>query len=408
MVVSILFRSATMGRNKKYGNITLTDKDRIDLEKLSKSQTGEYRKVQRAKILLMSANGMLNSEIAASIGVHPNTVASIVTKYISAGKDYALNDASRPGKPNIISDEEKLWVTSIACTKPKELGYAQELWTYRKLRDHIRTHCGDAGYPGLAKISANTIYSILSSNEIKPNKINYYLVRKDSDFEAKMHDVLVVYKQVEMCFDDEGRLTIDMDAPKTVTLSYDEKPGIQALKNIAQDLPPTEKHGTVGRDYEYKRLGTVSLLAGIDLLTGKVIPQVSDTHKSSDFIGWLKKVDSMYPEHDTIRLVLDNHSAHTSKETRAFLETRPGRFVFVFTPTHGSWLNLIESFFGKMARQCLHGIRVESKQELINRIYKYCDEINEAPVVYHWTYKTDDITAEDLSEADIDPELRYI
>lgn len=397
-----------MGRNKKYGNITLTDEDRVVLEKLSKSQTGEYRKVQRAKILLMSASGMLNCEIATAIGVHPNTVASIVTKYIAAGKDYALNDASRSGKPNTISDEEKFWVTSIACIKPNELGYAQELWTYRKLRDHIRTNCEDAGYPGLAKISANTIYSILASNEIKPNKINYYLVRKDPDFEAKMHDVLVVYKQVEMCFDEEGSLTIDMDAPKTVTLSYDEKPGIQALKNIAQDLPPTQKHGTVGRDYEYKRLGTVSLLAGIDLLTGKIIPRVSDTHKSSDFIEWLKEVDRMYPEHDTIRLILDNHSAHTSRETRAFLETRPGRFVFVFTPTHGSWLNLIESFFGKMARQCLHGIRVESKQELIDRIYRYCDEINDAPVVYHWTYKTDEITAEDIAEADIDPELKYI
>lgn len=116
----------------------------------------------------------------------------------------------------------------------------------------------------------------------------------------------------------------------------------------------------------------------------------------------------MYPEHDTIRLVLDNHSAHTSKETRAFFETRPGCFVFVFTPTLGSWLNLIESFFGEMARQCLHGIRVESKQELIERIYRYCNEINEAPVVYYWIYKTAGITAEDIAEADIDPELKYI
>lgn len=397
-----------MGRNKKYGNIILTDEDRAEFEKLSKSQTSEYRKVQRAKILLMSANGMLNSEIATAIGVHPNTVSTIIKKYIAGGKDFAMNDAPRSGKPNVISDEEKLWVTNIACTKPKEFGYAQELWTYRKLRDHIRTQCENAGYPGLVKISANTVHSILAGNEIKPNKMNYYLVRKDPDFEAKMHDVLVVYKQVEMCFDDEGRLTIDMDKPKTVTLSYDEKPGIQALKNIAQDLPPTQKHGTVGRDYEYKRLGTVSLLAGIDLLTGEIIPQVSDTHKSSDFIEWLKKVDKIYPEHDTIRLVLDNHSAHTSKETRAFLETRPGRFIFVFTPKHGSWLNLIESFFGKMTRQCLKGIRVENKQELVSRIYKYCDEVNANPVVYHWTYKTDDITAEELAEADIDPELRYI
>jgi len=195
-----------------------------------------------------------------------------------------------------------------------------------------------------------------------------------------------------MCFDEEGNITIDMDEPKTVTVSYDEKPGIQALKNIAPDLPPTEKHGKVARDYEYKRLGTLSLLAGIDLLTGKVIPLVSETHKSSDFITWLKKVDSIYPEQDTIRLVLDNHSAHTSKETQAYLNTRPGRFEFVFTPTHGSWLNLIESFFSKLTKQCLKGIRVESKQELSDRIYQYMEQVNDAPVVYHWKYKMDETT----------------
>lgn len=395
-----------MGRNKKYGDLVLTNENRTELEKLAGSQTSEYRKVQRAKMILMSADGMKNSDIAAAIGVHHNTVATFVNKYLAAGKDYALNDSSRSGKPNIISDEEKAWITSVACKKPKEVGYAQELWTYRKLRDHVLAHCKEAGYPGLAKVSVSTIHGILESNDIKPNKINYYLERKDPEFEVKMHEVLVVYKQVAMCFDTEGNLIIDLAEPKTVTLSYDEKPGMQALKNIAPDLAPTQKHGTVGRDYEYKRLGTVSLLAGLDLFTGNVIPHVSDSHKSSDFTDWLKKVDKMYPEHDTIRLVLDNHSAHTSKETKSYLETRPGRFVFVFTPKHGSWLNLIESFFGKMTRQCLRGIRVDSKQEFVERIYKYCDEVNAQPVVYHWTYKTDDITAEDVAESDIDPDIR--
>ena len=146
------------------------------------------------------------------------------------------------------------------------------------------------------------------------------------------------------------------------------------------------------RDYEYKRLGTLSLLAGMDLLTGEIVPLVSSSHKSSDFIAFLKKRDEKYPEQDTIRLVLDNHSAHTSKETQKYLATRQGRFEFVFTPKHGSWLNLIESFFGKMAKQCLKGIRVESKEELDERIYHYIAEINEEPVVYHWTYKMDEIS----------------
>ena len=139
-----------------------------------------------------------------------------------------------------------------------------------------------------------------------------------------------------MCFNEAGNLTIDLDKPKTVSISYDERPGIQALKNIPPDLPLTKEHGTVGRDYEYKRLGTVSLLAGIDLLTGEIITQISNTHKSADFVEWLKKVDKIYLEHDTIRLVLDNHSAHTSKETKAFLAAHPRRFLFVFTPKHGS------------------------------------------------------------------------
>lgn len=381
-----------MGRAKKHGNLTIKDGDRDILEKMAKSQTAEYRKVQRAKILLMSADGMSNVAISSALGVHRNTVATFITKYIAGGLEYAINDSARTGKPNRITDDEKAWITNFACTKPKELGYAAELWTYRALRNHVQKNCANAGYPELENISHNTVRTILESNEIKPNKITYYLEKKDPDFEPKMHDVLLVYKQVEMCFDQNGNLMIPMDEPKTITVSYDEKPGIQALENIAPDLAPKKGHGKVARDYEYKRLGTLSLLAGMDLLTGEIIPLVSDTHKSSDFIEWLAKLDAKYPEQDTLRLVLDNHSAHTSKETQKYLATKPGRFEFVFTPKHGSWLNLIESFFGKMARQFLKGIRVSSKQELEDRIYKYIEEINENPVVYHWTYKMDEVT----------------
>lgn len=195
--------------------------------------------------------------------------------------------------------------------------------------------------PELYRISPNMVRTILENNEIKPNKITHYLERKDSVFESKMHEVLVVYKRVSLCFDAEGNCIISMDEPQTVTVSYDEKPGIQALQNIVPDLPPTAEHGMVAGDYEYKRLGTLSLLYRIDLLTGEVIPLVSDSHKSSDFIEWLKILDSKYPEHDTLRLVLDYHSAHTSRETQKHPATKPGCFEFVFTPKHGSWLNLL-------------------------------------------------------------------
>ena len=185
-----------------------------------------------------------------------------------------------------------------------------------------------------------------------------------------MHDVLVIYKQIELRFDEEGKLIPFSSDEKAVhTLSYDEKPGIQAISITSEDklpIPNTEKVSTVMRDYEYKRLGTVSLLAAIDLLTGEAIPLVSNTHKSSDFINFLKIVDEKYPKGDKVRIILDNHSAHTSIETQEYLNTVPGRFEFVFTPTHGSWLNMIEGFFSKMTRQMLTGIRVESKEELFN------------------------------------------
>lgn len=145
------------------------------------------------------------------------------------------------------------------------------------------------------------------------------------------------------------------------------------------------------RDYEYKRLGTVSLLAGIDLQTGEAIPMVSDTHNSKDYIAFLRKLDEKYPKGDKIRMVLDNLKVHSSAEVRDYLSTIPDRFEFIFTPKHASWLNLIESFFSKITKQLLRGIRVKTKDELVQRIYKYFDEINEIPVVYHWKWKLDDI-----------------
>ena len=138
------------------------------------------------------------------------------------------------------------------------------------------------------------------------------------------------------------------------------------------------------RDYEYKRLGTVSLLAGLDLHTGRVTEIVRDHHASVDFIALLEKLDAEYPGQARIRLLLDNHSAHSSKETRAYLALHPQRFEFVFTPKHGSWLNIIETMFSKLARTMLRGIRVASKQELVDRIHLYFAEVNADPVIFRW------------------------
>ena len=302
-------------------------------------------------------------------------------------------DTQRSGRPPEISEESKAWMMNIACQRPVELGYSQELWTLKNLHMHIQKNAVIAGYPRLATVTKAYIQKLLKDSNIKPFKIKYYCEQRDPEFEQKMQDVLLVYKQVEMQFDNHGNIMVPEDDALTITVSYDEKPGIQAITNTTADLRPSLSHNEVYRDYEYKRLGTVSLLAGIDLLTGEAIPLVSDTHKSSDFIEFLKILNQKYPSQDKIRIILDNHSAHTSKETKNFLATMPeGRFEFVFTPKHGSWLNMIESFFSKMTKQMLRGIRVDSKEELVSRIYQYFDEINKEPVVYHWKYKMDDIS----------------
>jgi len=255
----------------------------------------------------------------------------------------------------------------------------------------VRQHCVAAGHPALQRLSRSKLHKILRQGELRPHKIRYYVERRDPAFEVKMASVLHVYKEVEIV-NEYRRESAGQRPLGMVTISYDEKPGIQALAVTTPDRPPVVgQYPSHLRDYEYERLGTVSLLAGLDLHSGRVIETVSDTHASADFIAFLKKLDSTYPEHQRIRLVLDNHSAHISKETRSYLETVPQRFVFVFTPKHGSWLNLIEIQFSKMTRSMLRGIRVASKQELIDRIHQYFEELNADPVVFHWKYKMDEI-----------------
>ena len=341
---------------------------------------------------------MTFQQIADKLAISTATVRLCISKFQKGGLDAALFDVQRPGRPSEITDDAKAWMIHIACQRPTELGYAQELWTLTSLHKYIQKHAEEAGYPRLSTVTKPYIQKFLKEQDMKPFKIKYYCEKRDPDFETKMHDVLVVYKQVEMQFDENGDIIVSTDSPMIHTISCDEKPGIQAIATTSDDLRPTEGNGCVYRDYEYKRLGTLSLIAGIDLLTGIAIPVVSETHKSSDFICLLKKLDEMYLEGDVIRIICDNHSAHKAKEVQNYLATKPeGRYVFVFIPKHASWLNLIECFFSKMAKQMLKGIRVKSKQELADRIYQYFDEINKEPVVFHWTYKLDEISEEEAN-----------
>ena len=383
-----------MGRKAKV--LQLSSEDRDYLEQQTRARTIQAQTVNRARILLLKADGLSVADIADKVGLNRKSVMLCIEKYVAGGVENALFDAPGRGRNPEISDEEKAWIINIACQKPTAFGYSAETWTYARLTSHINTTAEAAGYTRLSTIHKSTVRNILDDAEIKPYRIRYYCENRDPEFESKMHNILLVYKQLSFQFDEDGHFIPWEDDEEVVhVLSYDEKPGIQAIATTAEDLLPDDSHSTISRDYEYKRLGTLSLLAGIDLQTGEAIPLVSETHTSKDYIEFLKILDAKYPAGDKIRLVLDNLAVHTSEETRKYLTTVPGRFEFVFTPKHGSWLNMVEGFFSKMTKQMLRGIRVKSKQELADRIYRYFEEVNAEPVVFHWKYKLDDI---DISE----------
>lgn len=379
---------------KRASSIELSNEEREYLERQTRARTIQAQTVTRARILLLRADSVSIDAIADKVGINRCSVMLCLKKFKEGGIENALFDAPGRGRNAEITDEEKAWIINIACQKPIDFGYAAETWTYAKLTSHINKTAEAAGYTRLSTIHKSTVHTILDEADIKPHKITYYCENRDPNFDSKMHNVLLVYKQLEMQFDESGKLIISEDTPIHV-LSYDEKPGIQAIATTSDDLMPNEKHPTINRDYEYKRLGTLSLLAAIDLQTGEAIPLVRDKHSSTEYIEFLKLLDDKYPKGDKLRIVLDNLKVHTSEATRKYLATVPGRFEFVFTPKHGSWLNMVESFFSKMTRQMLRGIRVKSKEELTNRIYRYFVEINEEPIVFHWKYNLDDI---DVSE----------
>lgn len=392
---------------KKATFITLSSEDRAFLEEQTRARTIQAQTVIRAKILLLKADGISIDAIADKVDLNRKSVMLCINKYLEGGIENALYDAPGRGRNAEITDDEKTWIINIACQKPKDLGYSAEVWTRALLTKHINKYAEKAGHMRLSTISQSKVRTILEEAEIRPNKITYYCENRDPDFDQKMHNVLLVYKQLSMRFDEDGNLLPYFDDGQEVhVLSYDEKPGIQAIANTTEDLPPDEKHKTISRDYEYKRLGTVSLLAGIDLQTGKAFPLVREKHSSKEYVEFLQLLDSKYPKKDKIRLVLDNLKVHSSKETRDYLATVPGRFEFVFTPKHGSWLNLVEGFFSKLTRQSLKGIRVKSVEELTQRIYKYFDEVNADPVVYHWKYKLDEIDPKEKVIVDTLPQLQ--
>ena len=321
------------------------------------------------------------AQIQREVGVSRPTICKCIDKALAAGAWAGLKDRHhRPRAPEILPDA-RAWAISVACQSPKALGFAAELWTLSALTGHLQGAAEAAGCPRLARVSRSSVWKLLQEEELKPHRVRHCLERRDPDFERKMRDVPTVCRDVYLASPEDGATA----ARPMFTVSVDERPGGQALGNAAPDLPPAPgERPAWSRDHECARHGTVSVLAALDLHTGHGLADVESRRRSREFIALLERLRAHCPQDAVIRVVLDSHSARVSRETMACPATRPGRFECVHTPRHGSWLNLIECAFSKMARTFLRHIRVDSVDELKARILQGIDEMNEAPVQFRW------------------------
>ena len=395
----------TEGEDGRHGlagsktTVTLGERDREMSGCLARMCTAQAQTAARVRILLLRDSGETLVSIAERVGLAADSVRPCAARCLEGGVERAPSDGARSGRPREIDDADRAFVVDLACQRPADLGYAAELWTNDLLTAHVRKTAEAAGHPRLATVATGTVHNILANAQLKLHKMTYYCERRDHNLEAKTRDVLLLYKQLSFRFDENGDLIPWEEGQEARVLSHDEKPGIRDAHEHCPDLRhEAGGRGTVGRDYEHGRLGTLSLLASIDLPAGEATPLVGETHKSSDYVEFLRILDGKYPKSDLIRIVLDDVSARTSAETRRYLATVPGRFEFVSAPKHGSWLNLVEGLFSRMTRQMLRGIRVSSKDELKERILRYFKEVNAEPVVYRWKWNLSDIdpTTEEL------------
>jgi homeodomain-containing protein len=277
--------------------LSLGDADVEKLRSIAQSRTEPASRVERSRILLGYWKDSSFFAVGQALGLHHQTVQRCVERAVAEGPMAALDDRPRPGREPTITVEAKTWVTSLACRKAKDLGYPHELWTTRLLARHAREHGPAEGHACLANLAQGTVCKILDQDEVKPHKVRYYLECRDPEFAEKMAEVLCVYRKVKV-LKKAAALSKTKPSDRVAIISYDEKPGIQAIATTSRDLPPKPGvHATFARDHEYKRHGTVSLLAGIDLLTGKVHALVKDRHRSREFIEFLKLLDKAYPAH---------------------------------------------------------------------------------------------------------------
>ena len=338
--------------------LPVTDEQRSVLEKLIRSHTAPHRDVQRARVLLMACDGFANTRIASEVGVAPMTVKAWRDRFAEDGlKDFSAVRPGRGRRPSIpAATVEEIVRLTLQETPPGEAH-----WSCRSMAKR-------------AGVSPATVQRVWSARQIKPHRVETFKLSTDPRFEEKLVDVVGLY----------------LNPPeKAVVLCMDEKSQIQALDRTQPSLPI--KPGRAGTmTHDYKRNGTTTLFAALDVLTGSVIGQCLPRHRQTEFLTFLKTIDREVPKGLKVHLILDNYATHNHPQVKAWL-ARHTRFVLHFTPTSSSWLNMVEIFFGQLTDKAIRRGIFHSVPDLIDAIQTYLAAHNKNPEPFTWTATTDQI-----------------
>lgn len=338
--------------------LVITDSQREVLAHLARSRTAKHREVQRAKALLLAADGEPNTAIGAHVGVSATTVKSWRERFAVDGLlGLGVVAAGRGRKPTISQEQIAEIVRATLHDKPP----GETHWSCRSM----------AAAQG---VSPATVQRIWSARGIRPHRVKTFKLSNDPRFEEKLVDIVGLY----------------LDPPEqAVVLCMDEKSQIQALDRTQASLPM--KKGRAGTmTHDYKRNGTTTLFAALDVLSGKVIGQCLPRHRHEELLKFLRTIDREVPKGLQIHLILDNYSTHKHANVNAWLAKHP-RFHLHFTPTSSSWLNLVERFFGKLTDKALRRGVFASVPDLIAAIEDYLNATNQDPKPFVWTATAESI-----------------
>ena len=341
--------------------IKLKRGDRATLEAWVRGRTTPQRVVERARIVLASADGLAGDAICTRVGVSRPTVSLWLNRYEAEGRDGLAADRPRSGRPRQLdAAEEARIVAKTLDEAPSDGG----------------THWSTRGMANATGWDQATISRLWRANGLKPHQVVYFKVSTDPEFVAKLRDVVGLY----------------VNPPKrAVVFSMDEKSQIQALDRTQPGLPL--KKGRAGTfTHDYKRHGTTTLFAALNVRTGDVQHECRPHHTQHDFLAFMTRVERAVPTGLSVHVILDNYATHKTPDVEMWLRRHP-RVHFHFTPTSASWLNLVELLFNELTRRQLRRLAVTSVADLNAAITTYLDRRNEAPTPFVWTASVRSILA---------------